>query len=115
MPPPPPVLAAPLPTYPSDGETPAAPRARAHRGRSGLSTGVTLAVLVAGIAGGGALVRLRPELFGVLARPAEAGPAAPRKDPPPAASAQPTGTLTPGWGDRLGGTRAERGGSERAR
>jgi hypothetical protein len=116
IPPPAPVQAeAPNPP-PYDDETPVTPRARRRRG--GLQMGLTLAVLIAGIAGGGALVRLRPELFGVIAHPMEAvAPAAPEAPPTaaPAASAEPEGELAPASRDRLGGTRAERGGVERAR
>jgi hypothetical protein len=110
-----------LARIPQDAETPVTPRVRPRRAWSLPSVGVTLLVLVAGLAGGGALVRLRPDLFGAVTRPADpAGPApaAARKDPAsdaPAATAEPTGALAPSFADRLGGARAERGTTERAR
>jgi hypothetical protein len=102
-------------------ETPIAPRGRARRGRSLPSFAITLAVLVIGVAGGGALVRFRPDLFGAGhpadARPQAAPPAAPRPEPAPApaaATVEPRGAEAPAWAPS-GGARAERGTAERAR
>jgi hypothetical protein len=95
------------------------PMPRSRRGRAAPSLGVTLAVLFLGLAGGGALVRLRPDLFGVGHAPA-APPAAtptPPKSPaaePPAITAEPRGAQAPGWTPSTG-ARAERAPSERAR
>jgi hypothetical protein len=73
-------------------------------------------VLFLGLAGGGALVRLRPDLFGVGHAPA-APPAATPKSPaaePPAITAEPRGAQAPGWTPSTG-ARAERAATERAR
>lgn len=112
-----------LAQIPADAETPVLPRVRARRTWSLPSLGLTLIVLVAGLAGGGALVRLRPELFGTgtpaAAPPAAAPePAAAHRDPTteaPARAAEPWGALPPSLAERPGGARAERGTSERAR
>lgn len=96
--------------------TPAYVRPRPRRGRSLPSLAVTLAVLVAGLAGGGALVRLRPDLFGVSRPGAPAVP--PRVDPPaapaPVITAEPRGAQAPAW-QPSGAARAERAAVERAR
>jgi hypothetical protein len=117
-PPSPPVPAAPSFQIPPDWETPLTPRVRARRAVP--SVGFTLVVLAAGLAGGAALVRLRPDLFGVaraIPAPQAAAPApdpAPaRRDPSPAPaeaapSTQPAGAPAPSWTDHLGGTRADR-------
>ncbi len=116
----------------ADWETPDAPRARRRRGFSGATVSVTIAALVVGVAGGGAVVRYRPDLLMTLVAatvPARAiVPALVAKEaPPPAAPAPPAAaratapTTAPGsfaapvFGERLGGTRAERGAGQRAR
>jgi hypothetical protein len=98
---------------PRDAETPLLPRVRARRARSfAPNLAVTLLVLVLGLAGGGALVRLRPDLFGA-ARPGEATPTAPAAArtksaaETPASTGEPQGALAPGWKPG-GGARAER-------
>ncbi|APR87166.1 hypothetical protein A7982_12515 [Minicystis rosea] len=71
---------------------------RAPRRRSFPSFAVTLLVLFLGVAGGGALVRLRPDLFGV-GRPADTQPPAAQpitpKAAPPATTADPRGAQAP--------------------
>jgi len=64
-----PLPAAPAVSLPPDWETPVTPRAAPRRGFTGPSLGLTLAVLVVGLAGGGAVVRFRPDLLGALGRP----------------------------------------------
>jgi hypothetical protein len=80
----------------------------------------TLLVLLLGALGGGAIVRLRPDLLGVLpalrTAPAAAAPATADRPAPAAASAQPAdAVVAPSFVDRLGGTRAERASGQRAR
>ena len=120
VPQPPPVQAVQLESYPSEGETPAAPaRPRTprsfrpeHGGHGRRAGGRRRRRRRARAAAPRALRCPRAPRGACSGRPAR-GPGA-RKDPPlhtaePAASVQPTGTLAPGWSDRLGGTRAERG------
>ncbi|MFT3769323.1 MAG: hypothetical protein QM820_28125 [Minicystis sp.] len=107
------------PQIPLDVETPISPRTRARRGRPLPSFAVTLAVLFLGIAGGGALVRLRPDLFGVGGHPIETRPpatqpASPKPAEPPALTAEPRGAEAPSWAPS-NGARAERTTNERAR
>ena len=128
-PPPEPAPYEALARIPQDAETPILPRVRARRARYLPSLGLTLVVLVVGLAGGGALVRLRPELFGVGAHPTGAHTLEPGPEPmpepadarkesaaeAPTTTTPPAGALAPSFADRLGGTRAERGTTERAR
>jgi hypothetical protein len=82
-----------------------------RRGFTGAGLALTLVVLAAGLAGGGAAVRLRPDLF---ALPRHAGSTiVPVEKTVPAAAVEPAGA--PAYNDRLGGTRAERGGGPRSR
>jgi hypothetical protein len=97
---------------------------RSRLPRSGL--GLALVALVVGLAGGAAVVHLRPDLLIALthpamepaAAPAEKREATPPTAPPavpPALTAEPGGATAPAWSERLGGTRAERGSEQRAR
>jgi hypothetical protein len=117
QPTPPPAPVEPAVVAPARAEEPepasSAP-ARARRNRSLPSLGITLAVLLVGLAGGGALVRFRPDLFGVT-RPAEppapsVQPTSPKLEPaadPPAITADPRGAEAPAW-TPSNGARAER-------
>jgi hypothetical protein len=123
--PPPPPTAQPQ-SFSADWETPETPRTRKRRGAAGTTVALTLAVLVAGVAGGGAVVRYRPDLFGAIPRPPALAPAqapgpiekeAPPPAPPPTAPVpmEPTGVAAPSHGGSLGGTRAERASGPRSR
>jgi hypothetical protein len=135
LPPPP---AAPSDPFLYDWETPEAPRAQAPRRSPVVSIAVAFAVLLIGVAGGGAVMRYRPELLGGIwpaapeAPTAKEAPAAPNAvEPAPQAPAEkeaPAATSTPATGDQPGpagpaghadrpgiGARAERSGGERAR
>ena len=101
------------------------PRVQQRRGFTGAGLALTLVVLAAGLAGGGAAVRLRPDSFGsprhagwwtMGLRPAEPAIAPVEKTVPPGVgppAVEPAGA--PSYNDHLGGTRAERGSGPRAR
>lgn len=94
-----------------DLDSPLPPRAR--RGSAGKSFGLAIAVLAIGVVGGGALVRMRPDLFGA-APPQRAETTKPAPVAPPAPTVEPQGVLAPGWTPSVG-ARAERGSADRAR
>jgi hypothetical protein len=108
-------------SLPDDWQTPIAPRSRA-RGGVASSLGLGFAVLLVGLAGGGALVHYRPEIFGAIlrapAQPAAVQPAPVKNEaaPPaaPAATVEPTGAMLPAH-EHLGSPRAARGTEQRAR
>jgi hypothetical protein len=125
--PPPPAQAPVSAPMPPAREALDATLAGRRRGFSVTSAGLMLAVLLVGLAGGGAAVWLRPDLFGALVRSvggaSEASPPARPEPPAPPQPAQPAQVApsmepappAPVWTDRLGGTRAERGSEQRAR
>jgi hypothetical protein len=134
LPPPP---AAPSEPFLYDWETPEAPLAHTPRRSPAAGIAVAFAVLLIGVAGGGAVMRYRPDLLSAIWRvmpeapdpkeapaapnAAERAPQAPEKDAPATtgtpATVDQAGTLGPaGHADRPGvGARAERSGAERAR
>jgi hypothetical protein len=109
-------IQTPPPPLASGAEIPEPARAKQRRGFAGAGLALTLMVLAAGLVGGGAAVRLRPDLFGSPRHPA-APPIAPieKTAPPAAAPAAVEPARTPAYNERLGGTRAERGSGPRAR
>jgi hypothetical protein len=106
-----------LALIPSDAETPISPRVRARRPSALPGLGFTLAVLVLGLAGGTALVRFRPDLFGITHGAPTPVPAAPKFEPAaeaPAPTAEPRGAIAPTW-TPSNGARAELRPAERSR